>query len=1514
VSGTGIITPDSPLSDGLKTITYTLSDAAGNESGQSPAITLTIDTVAPSVSTPTSFLDNVGVIQNVVNASPATDDTRPGINIGAGLTDTVKLYVDGILTPATYDSGLGTLTPTIALVDGTYAVAYTLTDTAGNESALSGTISIRIDTVAPTINSVTSSWGVTLEYAESFIDGTITVATSGVEDGESASVSMNGKSYTGTVTNNIATITVPAADLVGLTNKANTSMTSTALDQAGNQSEAVTSTFYVDYTPSGWVSKRGLRATQVRGVAVNSNGDIFSVGSGSGIGTNTESTDVYVMKYNKHGVLQWQYQFYNTYQAPNYATYPGEYVTDYVYTMTIDSSDNIYFTGSTGKWDSGTQYFRDAVMIGKISSTGSFSWAKMLGKGTDTSPADKGVAMATDNNGNVYVVLSVSDNITVTYQDIVVVKYNSSGSQVWKRIVGYTIPGDTLWYDIGYSITVSSTSVYVVGRSYYAGIILKYDTSGTLLWQKSVAGCDFTSVTSDSSGNAYVTGVKSGIPPFVCKFSSNGVLEWKKTMSSSKLSAYQYALPQITCNGTDLYVLTCWDGLTDVAVLNWNTSGRFIWCNSISMASGTQQYYPTITSDSKYIYITIDLSSIIKLRKDGSQLGSYIKSQPLVGPNGPFTYDIVFNYSDVTSEITELDNSMQVTNQLDVVSLSYTIPEGSVAMARVDVTSQVKDYVVNEYFIGSERPPVITSYVDNVLAITDNFSTAPVTNDQTPGLNIGAGLTNPQLYINGTSVASVYDSVAGTLTPDSPVTPDGIYTFKYTVDTDGIASPLSSGYSITLDTVASPVTIELTHDNGSSSSDGITNNGQITISGLEVGSSWEYSTDNGSNWTVGTGTTFTLSTGSYPAGVVKVRQTDAAGNSNITSTIYTIVVDTTAPTINSVTSSWGSVLDSVESGSSGTITVATSGVEDGQTLTATINSVQYTGTVSINSVILTAPSADLSVMYSGTTYTISVSVSDLAGNSVSDTSTTFTSTILGVGGAYGGGYYAGNIVDGGVTYMLIVAPKASGANGGVSLAWGPLIGVPNARTLTNGVAASNALNGSGFPAAYYCKGLNIGGFTDWYLPARDELEILYRNLKPGTTVNVAGARPAPGSGSFYDHFGYDGLAYGTNENSSPLGVGYTASSPAQTGIAAFKTGGIEAFVEDVYWSSTDAMSGQDTNPVWVQRFTDGYQGGTSKNGSFYVRAVRREVLPVTVPDQPTGITAIAGDSSATVLFTTPYNGSWYTVTAYISGVSAGITAAGSTSPINITGLTNGTAYTFTVKATNAIGTGLESSPSNEITPVVLTVGGAYGGGYYIGNIVDGGVTYKLIVAPKASGANGGATIQWRTTNDAAPVATKTLTNGVAASNAMNSSTYPAAFYCKGLNIGGFTDWYLPARDELEILYRNLKPGTTAPYDSGGAWRTTANFGNAGFGLDNGANGFNANSRPVGSGYTSGSPAQTGIAVFKTGGTESFDESSYWSSTELDDYYVWVQYFGYGLQYYNLKTYASYVRAVRRVPL
>lgn len=90
-----------------------------------------------------------------------------------------------------------------------------------------------------------------------------------------------------------------------------------------------------------------------------------------------------------------------------------------------------------------------------------------------------------------------------------------------------------------------------------------------------------------------------------------------------------------------------------------------------------------------------------------------------------------------------------------------------------------------------------------------------------------------------------------------------------------------------------------------------------------------------------------------------------------------------------------------------------------------------------------------------------------------------------------------------------------------------------------------------------------------------------------------------------------------------------------------------------------------------------------------------------VPGAPIIGTATPGNASASVAFTAPTSDGGATITNYTATSTPGtFTGTGSSSPITVSGLSNGTPYTFKVKATNSVGTGAESSASNSATPFV----------------------------------------------------------------------------------------------------------------------------------------------------------------------------------------------------------------------
>ena len=206
--------------------------------------------------------------------------------------------------------------------------------------------------------------------------------------------------------------------------------------------------------------------------------------------------------------------------------------------------------------------------------------------------------------------------------------------------------------------------------------------------------------------------------------------------------------------------------------------------------------------------------------------------------------------------------------------------------------------------------------------------------------------------------------------------------------------------------------------------------------------------------------------------------------------------------------------------------------------------------------------------------------------------------------------------------------------------------------------------------------------------------------------------------------------------------------------------------------------------------------------------------------------------------------------------------------------------------------------------VFPAIGAAYQGGFfagYISHTANGVATHSLIVAPAATGATGPGYIltsgkEWKTSNTTTAGTTSDF-NGAANTAAMVTAgiaLHPAAQFCTGLSIGGYTDWYMPARLELDIAYQNLKPDTN---NNDTSW------------------GINAYSVPArASNRTAGAPARTSLAAFQTGGAEAFVSIyTHWSSTELSAVFPWQLFFDSGLQFSGNGKLAQFgVRAFRKV--
>jgi uncharacterized delta-60 repeat protein len=227
--------------------------------------------------------------------------------------------------------------------------------------------------------------------------------------------------------------------------------------------------------------------------------------------------DVLVAKYNSSGVLQWD------------RTLGGTSV-DVGYSVAADSADNIIVCGYTGSDGAGNY----DILVAKYNSSGVLQWDRTLGG----SSADFGFSVAIDSADNIIVCGYTGSDGAGSY-DMLVAKYNSSGVLQWDKTLGGTSG------DYGYSVAIdSANNVIACGMTASDGagssdlLVAKYNSSGVLIWDKTIggAGTDYgRSVAVDSADNIIVCGYTDSEGAgandmLVAKYNSSGVLLWAKTL------------------------------------------------------------------------------------------------------------------------------------------------------------------------------------------------------------------------------------------------------------------------------------------------------------------------------------------------------------------------------------------------------------------------------------------------------------------------------------------------------------------------------------------------------------------------------------------------------------------------------------------------------------------------------------------------------------------------------------------------------------------------------------------------------------------------------------------------------------------------------------------------------------------------------------------------------------------------------------------------------------------------
>lgn len=247
-------------------------------------------------------------------------------------------------------------------------------------------------------------------------------------------------------------------------------------------------------------------------------------------------------------------------------------------------------------------------------------------------------------------------------------------------------------------------------------------------------------------------------------------------------------------------------------------------------------------------------------------------------------------------------------------------------------------------------------------------------------------------------------------------------------------------------------------------------------------------------------------------------------------------------------------------------------------------------------------------------------------------------------------------------------------------------------------------------------------------------------------------------------------------------------------------------------------------------------------------------FPLKVPDAPTiGAATQASSTSVSVTFTAPSNVGGGAITGYTAISSGGQTASGASSPIVVSGLTTGTAYTFTVVATNAFGSGPRSASSNSITPAAIgqdayTTEGSYSW------VAPSGVTSVCVVAVGTGAGNstykfagGGGGLGWKNNITVVPGNSYTVVVGASTVGAGGDSYFINTSTVKGGG-GQTTSGGTYTGDGGG---NGGAPGTTFGQGGGGAGGYAGNGGVGGNGVGAGSAGPGGNGSGGGGGGGSG---------------------------------------------------------------
>jgi hypothetical protein len=290
--------------------------------------------------------------------------------------------------------------------------------------------------------------------------------------------------------------------------------------------------------------------------------------------------DIFIAKFDQNGICQW-------------AASAGDTGDDISNSIIVDLAGNIFITGqffNSITFDSftltATNTYR-AFFLFKFNDSGHTLWAKQ-----SINSVSYGKQVKTDSLNNVYILTSSGHSVTfdgiTVYGDMeagnmdVLLKYSSTGSIVWAKLLG-----QSLYTSMGVMSTDKSINIYISrdGR-YYSSTILKYDIDGNLIWSKQVGEASYSlsvrSMHLSETGNLFISGYFSFDGTFcsttypgglyIVKWDSDGNCYWPVNAIASRGIAGESIY---TNQAGDIYLAGIFSDTANIGNATFNTSNTY---------------------------------------------------------------------------------------------------------------------------------------------------------------------------------------------------------------------------------------------------------------------------------------------------------------------------------------------------------------------------------------------------------------------------------------------------------------------------------------------------------------------------------------------------------------------------------------------------------------------------------------------------------------------------------------------------------------------------------------------------------------------------------------------------------------------------------------------------------------------------------------------------------------------------------------------------------------------------